>query len=187
MLRDLGCRFSVLPAGACEPPHARGETPSRYVQKAAELKARGAARTLTNALVIGADTVVVHRGRVLGKPRSMQEALEYLHLLNGRSHFVYTGLFILDTEDASAIRGFEKTKVLFRKLTDNEIREYLERIDPLDKAGAYAIQGYGALIVAAIEGCYYNVVGFPVALLESLLLRKSTSLFDYMKTKAGRK
>jgi septum formation protein len=98
---------------------------------------------------------------------------------------VYTGLCIVDTPDNSVLRGYEKTSVTFKKLTDNEIQQYLARINPLDKAGAYAIQGEGALIVAGITGCYYNVVGFPIARLEQMLLHKGVSLFDYMKKDAG--
>ena len=180
MLAELGVRFSVAHSSADEPLHKKGEAPSAYVQKNAELKALAAARTLRNAFVIGADTVVVYRGRVLGKPRTMQDAFDYMHLLNGRTHAVYTGLCIVDSSDNSVLRAYEKTRVALRKLTDNEIRQYLARINPLDKAGAYAIQGEGALIVEGIAGCYYNVVGFPVARLEQMLLQKDVSLFDYM-------
>lgn len=181
MLGRLGVRFSLAPPSAEEPPHRRGIPPSSYVRKNAELKARSSARGAGSALVIGADTVVVYRGRVLGKPRTLHEAFEFLHLLNGRSHAVYTGLCIVDTGDMSALRGYDKTIVTFRKLSDEEIRQYLARINPLDKAGAYAIQGHGALLVSAIAGCYYNVVGFPVALLEQMLVQKGASLFSYMR------
>jgi septum formation protein len=181
MLKELGMRFSVVHTSAEEPPHVRGEAPSAYVQKNAELKARIAARAIKDAFVIGADTVVVYRGRVLGKPLTLQHAFDYMHLLNGRTHAVYTGLCIVDTSDNSVLRAYEKTKVVFRKLTENEIRQYVSRINPLDKAGAYAVQGEGALIVESIAGCYYNVVGFPIARLEQMLLHKGVSLFDYMK------
>jgi len=181
MLNELGIRFSVVHTSADEPPHAKGDAPSAYVQKNAELKARTAARSFRDAFVIGADTVVVYRGLVLGKPLTLQDAFDYMHLLNGRTHAVYTGLCLVDTLDNSVLRAYEKTKVVFRKLTEDEIRLYLARINPLDKAGAYAIQGEGALIVEGITGCYYNVVGFPIARLEQMLLRKGVSLFTYMK------
>jgi len=181
MLKELAVRFSVVHTSADEPPHTRGETPSAYVKKNAELKARAAARIVKNAFVIGADTVVVYRGLVLGKPLSLNDAFDYMHLLNGRTHAVYTGLCIADTSGNSVLRAYEKTKVTFRKLTEDEIRQYLARINPLDKAGAYAIQAQGALIVAGITGCYYNVVGFPIARLEEMLLQLGVSLFSYMK------
>jgi septum formation protein len=181
MLKEIGVRFTVAHGSFDEPAHTKGEPPSVYVRRNAEGKARSAAHKVNNAFFIGADTVVVYRGRVLGKPGSLQEAFDYLHLLNGRTHAVYTGLCVFDASDRSCLSDYEKTQVTFRKLTEDEIRDYLERINPMDKAGAYAIQGEGALIVESIEGCYYNVVGFPIARLEQMLLNKGVSLFDYMK------
>lgn len=185
MLRDLGVRFSVMPGSFDEPPHAQGEAPCSYVRKNAEGKARSAAHTAKNALIIAADTIVVYRGRVLGKPGSRKDAVKYLRLLNGRKHSVYTGLCIFDPADGSFLSGTEKTQVTFRKLTKAEMSAYLGRINPMDKAGAYAIQGEGALIVESIAGCYYNVMGFPIARLEQMLLKKGASLFEYMKKQGG--
>jgi len=181
MLKDIGVRFSVTSSVFSEPPHLQGQSPWVYVRKNAEGKARSTMRKVQNALIIGADTVVVYRGRVLGKPGNLQDAFDYLHLLNGKTHAVYTGLCVFDSSDGSCLCGYEKTRVTFRQLTETEIRAYLGRINPMDKAGAYAIQGEGALIVKAIEGCYYNVMGFPIARLEQMLLKKGVSLFDYMK------
>jgi len=181
MLREIGVRFSVAHGSFDEPPHIKGESPSAYVRRNAEGKARSAAHKVQNAFFIGADTVVVYRGRVLGKPGSLQDAFDYMHLLNGRTHAVYTGLCIYDASDGSCLSDYEKTQVTFRKLTEAEISAYLGRINSMDKAGAYAIQGEGALIVEAIAGCYYNVVGFPIARLEQMLLNKGVSLFEYMK------
>ena len=134
------------------------------------------------ALIIGADTVVVYRQRVLGKPKNLAEAMEYLQLLQGKTHAVYTGLGIIDTKENITVVDSEKTLVTMRSLNEKEIRAYLSRIKPLDKAGAYAIQGAGAIIVEKISGCYYNVVGFPMAKLEEMLLRLKITLFDYMNT-----
>lgn len=181
ILKELGIRFTVQPGSFDEPPHAKGVAPSVYVRKNAEGKARSAAHMTKNALMIGADTIVVYRGRVLGKPGCFNDAFDYLRLLNGRTHAVYTGLCIFDASDGSYLSDYEKTHVTFRKLTESEMRAYLNRINPMDKAGAYAIQGEGSLIVAGITGCYYNVVGFPIAKLEQMLLKKNVSLFEYMK------
>jgi septum formation protein len=186
MLRELGVRFSVTHGSFDEPPHSKGEAPSLYVRKNAEGKARSAAHAVKNALMIGADTIVVYRGRVLGKPVTLKDAFDYLHLLNGRTHAVYTGLCVLDASDGTYLSDYEKTQVTFRKITESEISAYLGRINPMDKAGAYAIQGAGALIVESIAGCYYNVVGFPIAKLEQMLLKKGVSLFEYMKKSRGR-
>lgn len=181
MLRELGVACTAVTGTFQEMPHARGQSPARYVQHNAAAKAKNVAPGFKNALVVGADTVVVHRGRVLGKPRTQQEAFAYMRMLNGATHAVYTGLAIIDTADQSVITGYEKTLVTFKKMTVYEMRAYLQLIHPMDKAGAYAIQGAGAIIVKGIKGCYYNVVGFPVAKLEQMLLQRGVSLFDYIK------
>jgi septum formation protein len=185
LLKELGVRFSVISGSFDEPPHSKCEAPSVYVRKNAEGKARSAVHTDKNALIIGADTIVVYRGRLLGKPGSLKDSFDYLHLLNGRTHAVYTGLCVFDASDGSSLSDYEKTQVTFRKLTEAEIGAYLGRINPMDKAGAYAIQGEGALIVDSIVGCYYNVMGFPIAKLEQMLLKKGVSLFEYMKKHRG--
>jgi len=181
MLRELGIACTAVASSFQEPPHVSGQSPSRYVQHSAAAKAKNVAQRFKNALVIGADTVVVHRGRVLGKPRTRQEAFAYMRMLNGATHAVYSGLAIINTENQTVLTGYEKTLVTFRKLTDYEIQAYLKLIHPLDKAGAYAIQGAGALIVKGIQGCYYNVVGFPIAKLEQMMLQQGVSLFQYIK------
>jgi len=182
LLRTLGVHFIAEESGFQEIDHA-GDAPGQHVQDNALGKARAIAPKHMNALVIGADTVVVYQQRVLGKPENMGEAREYLRLLQGKTHAVYTGLGIIDTKENITVADYEKTLVTMRSLSDKEIRAYLANIEPLDKAGAYAIQGAGAVIVKKISGCYYNVVGFPIARLEDLLLRLKTTIFSYMKEK----
>ena len=181
LLKTLGVHFIAAESGFYEIDHADG-TPGQHVQDNALGKARAIAARYKNALIIGADTVVVYRQRVLGKPKNMAEAMEYLLLLQGKTHAVYTGLALIDTKENITVVDFEKTLVTMRSLNEKEIRAYLSRIKPLDKAGAYAIQGAGAIIVEKISGCYYNVVGFPLAKLEEMLLRLKITLFDYMNT-----
>jgi septum formation protein len=179
LLKTLGVKFIAAKSGFHEIDHADG-TPGQHVQDNALGKARAAAAPYKNALIIGADTVVVYRQRVLGKPKNMAEAMEYLQLLQGKTHAVYTGLALIDTQKNITIADYVKTLVTMRSLNEKEIRAYLSRIKPLDKAGAYAIQGAGAIIINKISGCYYNVVGFPMAKLEEMLLRLEITLFDYM-------
>ena len=179
LLRDLGVKFYEAENGFVEIEHS-GCPPWEHVQHNALGKARSAAARFKNAIIIGADTVVVYRKRVLGKPENMEEAMEYLRLLQGKTHAVYTGLALIDTKENITAIDFEKTLVTMRSLNAYELRAYLSRIKPLDKAGAYAIQGAGAVIVEKISGCYYNVVGFPIARLEDLLLKLKTSIFTYM-------
>ena len=146
-----------------------------------EQKAKSVSKKFSDGIIVGSDTVVVYKNRVLGKPENMNEAFEYITLLNGRTHSVYTGLSIINCKNGKHLTSHEKTLVTFRDLTKSEIISYLNRIDPLDKSGAYAIQGHGALVVEKINGCYYNVVGFPISKLENMLLDFGTSLFKYMK------
>jgi septum formation protein len=181
LLKTLGVNFIAAESGFHEIDHADGK-PGQHVQDNALGKARAIASQYNNALVIGADTVVVYRRRILGKPKNMKEAIAYLNLLHGRTHAVYTGLAIIDTQKNITIADYVKTLVTMRSLNEKEIRAYLSWIKPLDKAGAYAIQGAGAIIVEKISGCYYNVVGFPMAKLEEMLLRLKITLFDYMNT-----
>ncbi|MFC1592013.1 Maf family protein [Thermodesulfobacteriota bacterium] len=181
MLQGMGVRFRAVKSPYREEPHAGAVPPHAYVQEHARGKACAAAGRHANSLIIGADTVVVYRRRILGKPATMQEAREYLRLLNGRTHAVYTGLCLADTAEDTVVTDYAKTLVTFRELTAGEIDLYLARINPLDKAGAYAIQDEGSVIVQRIQGCYYNVVGFPIAKLEEMLLVKGVSLFQYMQ------
>ena len=181
LLSQLGVAFTVCRSMFHEPVYRSGQSPAAYVRRNALGKAGRVAGRFSNALVVGADTIVVCNRRVLGKPRSYRQARTYLRVLSGTTHEVYTGVALVDTDEESAAADYAKTLVRFRDLTDDEIEAYLARIEPLDKAGAYAIQGQGSLIVASIRGCYYNVVGFPVAKLEQMLLKKGISLFDYMQ------
>ncbi len=181
MLTRLGISFTAQTSAFKEPAPKKNMSPAAYVKANARGKALNVSIQRSNALIIGADTVVVYRDKVLGKPATYGEAFTFMQMLKGKTHAVYTGMALVDTEDDSIITDYEKTLVTFRDLTDAEIHFYLSRINPLDKAGAYAIQGEGAIIVEGIRGCYYNVVGCPVAKLEQMLLRKGTSLFAYME------
>lgn len=134
-------------------------------QKALEVSATAQA----GDLIIAADTVVAVDGRVLGKPHSRDEAVEMLTALSGRSHTVYTGVTV--RRDGEALTEHEATAVRFRPLTPAEIAAYAATGEPMDKAGSYGIQGYGALLVEGIEGDYFNVVGLPVCRLGQMLIR----------------
>lgn len=134
-------------------------------QKALEVSATAQA----GDLIIAADTVVAVDGRVLGKPHSRDEAVEMLTALSGRSHTVYTGVTV--RRDGEALTEHEATAVRFRPLTPAEIAAYAATGEPMDKAGSYGIQGYGALLVEGIEGDYFNVVGLPVCRLGRMLIR----------------
>ncbi|MBO1514764.1 Maf family protein [Metabacillus bambusae] len=135
--------------------------PAEMVQSLAQQKALSVAKTNQTSFVIGSDTLVVYGGRMLGKPTNKSEAIEMLQMLSGKTHDVFTGVAIINGEQVHSF--FEKTSVTFFSLSHKEIVDYVSTGEPMDKAGAYGIQGYGALLVERIFGDYYSVVGLPVA------------------------
>ena len=159
LLSVITTEFEVIPAVG-EEKADRSLPPSEYVCALAEHKAREVAASHSDDIVIGADTVVAIGGEILGKPKDKQDAGRMLALLSGREHSVFTGMCIL--RHSMNILFCEETRVRFFDLTDNEIKDYIATGEPFDKAGAYGIQGIGALLVSGIEGDYYNVMGLPV-------------------------
>jgi septum formation protein len=169
ILRDAGFAFDAVPAPVDEAPRP-GETPGERVARLAEAKARAVAEQARGeAVVVGADTEVVLDGEVLGKPASADDARRMLKLLGGRTHEVVTGLAVLALPEGTLRVERETTRVTFAPLTDAELEDYVASGEPFDKAGAYAIQGRGGRYVTRVEGCYFNVVGLPLARLYRLL------------------
>ncbi|MGH9714478.1 MAG: Maf family protein [Candidatus Acidiferrales bacterium] len=172
ILRNSGFVFDVFPTNVDETRLPR-ESPSTYVRRLALAKAQSAAehaaRKNQPAIVIGADTVVVAGRKILGKPRDHKSARRMLRLLSGRTHQVFTGLAVLQIPDGVERIVLEKTRVKFARLSEKEIDWYLLTSEPYHKAGAYAIQGIAGRYVTRVEGCYFNVVGLPLARLWPLL------------------
>jgi len=132
-------------------------------------KAEAVAHQYRDAIIIAADTFIYFKNRLLGKPQSGEEAEKMLRLLNGKVHSVITGFTVMDTESDQVASRSEVTKVYFKKLTGEEIKAYVRSGEPLDKAGAYAVQGLGAVFIEKIDGDFFNVMGLPLcALTESL-------------------
>ena len=161
ILKNAGLDFRVELSGVSEEP-IPGLSPEDLVMAHARLKGRAVAQKHPRALVISADTVVVHDGTVMGKPKNEEDAYEMLRRLSGETHEVMTafGLFLQEYDQTHLERI--TTDVSFRPLSDEEILEYIGTGEPLDKAGAYGIQGQGAIFVEKINGSYLNVVGFPL-------------------------
>jgi septum formation protein len=159
ILERAGIGFAVRAAAVDETPLA-GERPEAYVQRLAELKAL-AVEAAPEEQVLGADTTVVIDGLMLGKPEDEADARRMLTLLAGRRHEVLTGICL--KRNGEVIRDWAATAVWFAPMTRREIDEYVASGEPMDKAGAYAIQGLGSKFIERIEGCYFNVVGLPVA------------------------
>jgi septum formation protein len=168
ILEGLGLDFVVDPSGVPEDA-LPGESASDHVLRLAGAKAGAGARSRGVGTVLGADTIVVLDGAVLGKPADPPDAARMLRQIRGRWHEVYTGLALVRCSDGATAAGFERTRVLVRGLTDPEVEGYVAGGEPLDKAGAYAIQECGAAVVERVEGCFYNVVGLPVVRLLALL------------------
>lgn len=168
ILKMTGLKFSV-DAGDYEEDMGLALKPRQLARFLSSEKARAIAVKYTNALVIAADTFIVFKGSLLGKPHTNEEARRMLDLLNDKAHSVITGFTIIDTSTKKRLSRSVETRVYFRKLTVKEIASYISTGEPLDKAGAYAIQGTGAAIINKIEGDYFNVMGLPLSSLTEAL------------------
>ena len=163
LLRQIGFSFTVQESGVDE-DFSAGAAPEEVVRSLSLKKAEHVAGGLREGIVIGADTIVVLDGAILGKPSSKEEAIGMLSKLSGRTHTVFTGFALLDVESRMSLVDFERTEVTFRPLNRGEIENYVDSGSPMDKAGAYGIQDdYGAVFVERINGCFYTVVGFPLS------------------------
>ena len=171
LLTGLGLPFRTVASVAedqVELPDADSD-PVGHAVAAAMAKAKEVGRSFPDCLVIGADTVVFIDGKAFGKPRDPDEARAMLAELTGRDHYVVTGLAVGRSGDGRWITGHELTRVWMRRACSGEIDDYVRTAEPMDKAGAYAIQGRGATLVERIEGCYFGVVGLPLARLARML------------------
>jgi septum formation protein len=173
LLRNAGISVTVEPAHIPEKPKAN-ESPMEYAQRLAHDKAQAIFSTCPDSLVLGADTVVVIDEHLLEKPRDEADAARMLRLLSGRTHQVITGVCLVAPGHEQT--GAEVTEVRFSALSDEEIDTYIATREPMDKAGAYAIQGIASRWVERIDGCYFNVVGLPVPRVYRMLnkLRRAT-------------
>jgi septum formation protein len=171
LLRDAGIAFEVCAPHVDEARHP-DETAEKMVARLAEAKARAVAGLVGEgkpAIIIGADTAVELDGEIFGKPRDAADAREMLSYLSGRTHFVLTGICVLRLPDGATRSAVERTAVTFAPLDPSEIEAYVTSGEPFDKAGGYAIQGRAGRYIPRIEGCYFNVVGLPLARLHALL------------------
>lgn len=160
ILKNCGFDFKVFPADI-EEKVPEGTAPEKVPMLLAEQKAQAVFEKFPNGLILAADTVVVINGKILGKPKDKADAFGMLKALSGNTHYVYTGVCIKFGEKSESFVG--KSAVEFYELSDSEINAYIETGEPMDKAGAYGIQGKGAVLVKGINGDYFNIVGLPVA------------------------
>lgn len=161
LLEQIGMEFQIIPAVGEE--KITKNRPEEVVMELSQQKAKEvAAKSSKEAFVIGADTVVAYQGHILGKPKDEEDACRMLQELSGHTHEVYTGVTFIDNQDKSVHTFYEKTSVSMYEISDAELEAYIATKEPMDKAGAYGIQGIGAKFIRSIAGDYCNVVGLPV-------------------------
>lgn len=178
LLQQLNLDFQVITRDVDE-SFSKDHLPEQVVQDLASRKAASIADQYEQAVIIGSDTLVILDGEILGKPRDPQDALDMLTRLSGREHQVNTGIAIYDVVNHRTeriITDVSSTKVTMRLLTKEQIKAYIQTGEPLDKAGAYGIQGKGACLIEKINGCYFNVVGLSLVLLDQMMGRLGYSL-----------
>ena len=169
LLELMGLEFKVIVSQADEDSVSKDLKPELYVQELALLKASATAKEVLrnkNAVIISADTIVTLDGQILGKPKDEDDAFNMLSKLSGREHEVYC---VMRISNGKAVCGKVRTKVKFKDLSDDKIRGYINSGEPMDKAGAYGIQGLGSLLIEKIDGDYFNVVGLPISALADTL------------------
>ncbi|MBP1930404.1 Maf family protein [Ammoniphilus resinae] len=168
ILRNLGLDFSVKVSGVDE-SFSDGLKPAEIVELLAERKVASVSEEVSDGLVIGSDTIVVLNNQILGKPINLEDAFRMLMSLQGSTHSVFSGLTVMDVRTGRKLTGHVETKVTMRGLSESTIKKYIATGEPSDKAGAYAIQGFGAIFIEKIEGDYFSVVGLPIRLLADFL------------------
>ncbi len=177
LLNRLGINPIVFPV-EIEEKRLIGEKPHQYVLRLSQQKAKKAAENFSLGIIIGADTIVVLNDKFLGKPNSEEEARKNLELLSGNKHFVYTGLTLIDIESKKQVSDYAQSVVYFSGLSSELIDWYIRSQEPFDKAGAYGIQGKAGIFIEKIEGCYFNIVGFPLNLFYSLIKKLGVSIIS---------
>lgn len=182
ILENLGIDFEIVVSDADESKIDKNAAePPLYVQELALLKAVSVAEKLKNkdALIISADTIVCIDGQILGKPKDDADAETMLSKLSGKCHSVFSGICVMDAKTLKSVCAKEETKVFFKELTPEKIRDYVKTGEPSDKAGAYAVQGLGALFTEKVDGDFFNVIGLPVKKLSEILEKEFE--FDIFK------
>ena len=169
LLKQSGIPFKVQPSNVDEDKAELDGSPEQNAETLARMKALDVAGKIPKGLVLGADTIVVLDNEVFGKPCNADDAYRMLTKLSGREHKVITGIALVDSGSGVCRTGYEITGVRFAYLSPDEIRFYIATGEPYGKAGAYAVQGVGALLIEGIEGCYANVVGLPLMKLRRML------------------
>ena len=173
LLHQIGVNFELFPSSIDESEHPLQIKPEDYAAQLSLKKSQDVASKINRkAIVLGADTIVCLEDQILNKPVDSKDAVKMLNKLSGNTHTVFTGVSLVEPISKSILTEVKATRVTFKTLTNEEIETYVEGGSPMDKAGAYGIQDdTGALFIKYIEGCYYNIVGLPLEMLYSMLLK----------------
>ncbi|OGX43937.1 MAG: septum formation protein Maf [Omnitrophica WOR_2 bacterium RIFCSPLOWO2_02_FULL_45_28] len=176
LLKQIGLTFRVAKSGLKESRELKRGC-AALVMRNASRKAKDVAKRFQRGVVIGADTVVLAGSRLIGKPSSMGDAFRSLKLLSRKPQWVYTGIAIVDIDNGRTLSDYEKTRIYMYPLSDRQIKNYFKKVSPFDKAGSFDIQGSGSIFIDRIEGCFYNVVGLPLAKLARMLKEAGIDVF----------
>ena len=174
----IGDNFEVK-ISAYEEDNTLAMSPKDLVLYHSLEKGRGVANQLPEGVVIGADTVVVFDSQVLGKPRNEDEAREMLEKISGQAVDIISGIAVIDIETKKELREFEITKIKMKRMSAEEITDYIKTGVPMDRAGAFGVQDKGAVFIEKIDGCYFNAVGLPLFKLNNLLNQLGISIFEF--------
>jgi len=176
LLKDVGLKFTVSTSNTGEKRLINTDC-GDLVMENAMAKAIDVAGRFSSGIVIAADTVVLVGKRIIGKPKSIKDAFRTLRLLSQKPQWVYSGIAVIDIDRNKKYSSFDRTKVYMYRLSEREIKNYFKRVSPLDKAGSFDIQGFGSVFIDRIEGCFYNVVGLPMAKLAKILKKTGVYVF----------
>ncbi|VVB79472.1 Septum formation protein Maf [uncultured archaeon] len=183
LAQQMGLDFEIVPS-SYEEDMTLDLSPKELAKTLAYGKAKDVAGKFDEGIVIGIDTFVVFNGKKLGKPKSKQQAIDMLKSFSGKSQEVYSGIALIDCKTKKEIKDFEVTTLKFRKMNDEEIKKYVETGEPMDKAGAYAVQGLSSIFIEKVNGCYQNIVGFPIHKIYQSLTKLGVDIFEYERWQA---
>jgi septum formation protein len=180
LAQQMGLEFEIVPSDY-EEDMSIDLGPADLAMTLAYGKAKDVANKNENGIVLGIDTFISFNGQKLGKPKTEEKARELLKSFSGKELQVYSGVALIDCETKEEIKDFEVSEVKFRELSNDEIEQYIKTGEPLDKAGAFAIQGLGGIFIEKINGCYANIVGFPISNIYKNLAKLGVNIFEYDK------
>ncbi|MBT3404720.1 septum formation inhibitor Maf [archaeon] len=178
LLQQMGIDFKIIPSDY-EEDMAMKLSAKELAKVLAYGKAKDVADKIKEGIVIGVDTFLVYKGKKLGKPHTKANALRMLRMFSGKEIRVYSGVALINAKTGKEIRDYEVSKFTFKKLSDREIKNYIKTGEPLDKAGAIAIQGLGSIFIRSIKGCYANIVGFPIYNIAKNLEKMGVAIFNH--------